>query len=317
MTRTVPLPRSEPRAAAVDVVEMRDVARLKRNPLNPRSEVSESDARVIELANSIKETKGPIEPLLVLPDGSIVAGERRWVACRIAGIKRTRVIVRQMSEQEQLVVMMAENVQRESLNLIEEATGYQRLKDTGLQQTEIARRTGVPAVRVSERLKLLSFPEDVQALFKDNQIPAGAAGPLSELSNFEDKTRIACLIVSRRLSVPALKKLVESELGHKRKKSLSYGRKESPSKERPKGVIRDQLVAALRAKTQETVTVERLLGEMDFVCCACGMADTPQSQATLCAACPLAAFLNRFAGIEVAGLPKTELLAQTCPQGAH
>ncbi len=160
---------------ALGVVEVRDVARLKPNPLNRdlRGDLSRDDPGIKELAASILQSKGPMEPLLILPDGTIVAGERRWLACQVAGISRVRVIVRRLSQQEQLEAMLVENGQRESLTAIGQARGCQRLIDMGLSQADIRRRTGFPTPHIANHLALLKQPETVQKLISSRRLAMG------------------------------------------------------------------------------------------------------------------------------------------------
>lgn len=304
--------RSVSQPGAPGVVEIRDLSSLKPNPLNPRGPLSAEDPAIRELAVSIR-TQGLLEPLVILPDGTIVAGHRRHIACGLAKVTRVRVIVQPMSEADQLEAMLAENVQRQDLDPLQEAMGYQKLKDLDVGTSDIARRTGVPTTRVSARLKILALPSDVQHMFKSLQLPVSAADPLSQITGEEDLRRAAGMVVSRRLTIPALQEFIKKEFGPK-KKQINRANTHNKPADRPKGVVRDLLVHSLTAISDRSLTVRDLLREMDYICCACGMADSPGGQATLCAACPLASFLNRFAQIEVSKVTKrNDLLAETAP----
>lgn len=117
------------------------------------------------------------------------------------------------------------------------------------------------------------------------------------------------MIVTRRLSLPSIDKLVK-EVVTPKKPHRNYVKRDP---ERPKGIIRDELVEALSSRN-DSLTFSDLVRELDFVCCACGMNKTEAGRATLCSACPLAAFLNRFAKLPLkAGTPPHDLMAQTAP----
>lgn len=159
-----------------DVREPDSVVALERivpNPEQPRQRFQ--DDTLQELADSIRQ-HGVLQPLLVTPlaDGRflLVAGERRWRASRLAGLSEVPVMVRQLSERDQKLLALVENLQREDLNPVEEALGFQRL--TGdMSHKAIAEAVGKARATVSNSLRLLELPEEVLGLIREGQLSAG------------------------------------------------------------------------------------------------------------------------------------------------
>lgn len=143
------------------------------NPQQPRQRFQ--DDTLAELADSIKR-HGVLQPLLVSPlgDGSyrLVAGERRWRASRLAGLGEVPVVVRQLSEQEQRLLALVENLQREDLNPVEEALGYQRLA-SDMSHKAIAEAVGKARATVTNSLRLLELEESVLGFIREGQLSAG------------------------------------------------------------------------------------------------------------------------------------------------
>lgn len=285
-------------------VQVWDVARLKPNPLNPRGALSKDEPGIRELAASIRE-QGLIEPLVITTQGLIVAGHRRHLACTLAGVSRVRVVVRNLSEQQQLEIMLVENLQRQDLNPLEEARGYLNyLEKTGNTVADTARNLGVNSIRVSQRLAILELPVEVQHWCASGDVPLSAVPELVRLEDEADQRRVAGLLASGALSVPKLKKYVADPAvrtrpqGQVRVRGLANRRNyERVPADTPKGPVRDRLVEALRARSGEQVSLADLVKHFNFVSCACGMAATEKSQETMCAACPLAMFVNRLVGV--------------------
>ncbi len=182
---------------------------LHPNPRNPRRQfaVGELD----ELAASIKE-RGIIQPIAVRPapgaSGAfeIIAGERRWRAAQRAGIHDVPVVVLEVSDAEALELAIIENVQREDLNPLEEAAGYQALGDEFKHsQDEIAKIVGKSRSHVTNMLRLLKLPEPVQALIRGGELSAGHARALIGHANAEALARD---IVARALNVRQVEELV-------------------------------------------------------------------------------------------------------------
>ena len=154
---------------------------LRPNRFQPRSHFDESGLE--ELAGSIR-SQGVVQPLVVTPesDGTfvIVAGERRWRAAKLAGLESVPIVIREITEDRELLELaLVENLQRADLNAVEEAEAYQMLRESfGLSQEQIGERVGKGRSTVTNMLRLLRLPSEVQDLLRSGQITAGQARPL-------------------------------------------------------------------------------------------------------------------------------------------
>lgn len=190
--------------SAPERIELMPLARVLPNPLNPRGSLV--PASLDDLSASIIE-HGVLTPLLVVPAGDvvhIVAGHRRRAAAAMAGLRELPVISHAFTTRQQLEIMLVENLQRADLTPLQEARGYLALVNDGLRQAEVARRLGVPAVRVSLRLELLRLDEQVQRLFDDGSLPMGLVRALSSIPDAREQRRLSALALQRRLSVSEL-----------------------------------------------------------------------------------------------------------------
>jgi len=182
------------------------LALIKPNPGQPRH-IFDPEA-LEELAASIKE-KGLLQPLLVRPKGDmyeLIAGERRFRASQMAGLKEIPVLIRDISEREALEMALIENLQREDLNPIEEANGYKRLLEMDLTQEAVAQAVGKARVTVTNALRLLQLPPEVLKALEENKITAGHARALLMLP---ENRRVWGLseVLSRHLNVRDTEKL--------------------------------------------------------------------------------------------------------------
>jgi ParB family chromosome partitioning protein len=161
-------------------------------------------AKLEELAQSIRST-GVIQPLLVRPRGGIfelVAGERRWRAAQIAGLHRIPAIVRDIPDDKLLELALIENIQRAELNPVEEANAYKKLIDSlGLTQDEVARRVGRDRTFVTNYLRVLKLPRDIQELIENERISFGHARALLGIPDAVMQRRLAQKIVKHNWSV--------------------------------------------------------------------------------------------------------------------
>ena len=187
---------------------------LTRNPYQPRQTFNEE--KLEELANSIKKN-GVIQPVAVRPDKSneskyqIIAGERRWLAAQKAGLHEIPIVILELDDNESLEVAIVENIQRDDLNVIEEAQAYERLhKEFDYDHEKIARLMSKSRSHVSNTLRLLTLPSDVKAMIEEGLITAGQARPLVGVSN---ATNIAEQIVSKKLSARSVENLVRVNKG--------------------------------------------------------------------------------------------------------
>jgi len=162
------------------------------NPLQPRTDINEE--QIAELADSIRKV-GVLQPIIVRPDGAayqIIAGERRWRASRAAGLERVPVRVMATTETEALALALIENLQREDLNPIEEARGYRRLiTEYKMTQAELADRVSKSRSAVTNTLRLLDLPEDIQELLYEGKITAGHARAILSVLD-DDRRRTLC-----------------------------------------------------------------------------------------------------------------------------
>ena len=163
------------------------ISEIEPNRAQPRRRFDENS--LAELADSIRQ-HGVLQPLMVRPLASggyqIIAGERRWRACRMANITEVPAIVREMTDQEVMEIALIENLQREDLNVMEEAAGYQCLMDQyGMTQEQIAARVGKSRPVVANALRLLRLPGPVAEMVKDGSLSAGHARALLSIERPE------------------------------------------------------------------------------------------------------------------------------------
>ena len=188
------------------------ISEIEPNRSQPRKEFDEKT--LSELAESISE-HGLLQPLLVRPltlgGYEIVAGERRYRACRMAGLTEVPVIIRELSESETMELALIENLQREDLTPLEEAMGYEVLmNEHGFTQDEVSKSVGKSRPAIANALRLLKLPEGVKELLKENKISAGHARALLSLENEENMLELAELIVAKDLSVRQTEKLCKN-----------------------------------------------------------------------------------------------------------
>ena len=174
---------------------------LNRNRFQPRTNFDKG--KISELANSIKKN-GLIQPIAVRIDENdneryeIIAGERRWLAAQEAGLHEVPIVILDLNNNESLEVAIVENIQREDLNIIEEAKGYLRLNEEfGYDQEKVSKFMSKSRSHISNTMRLLSLPEDVISMLSEGSITAGQARPLVGLLNASE---IAEEIVTKKLS---------------------------------------------------------------------------------------------------------------------
>ncbi len=166
-----------------------------------------------ELAQSIKQ-HGVLQPLLVrpIPSGGyqLVAGERRWRACRIAGLNKVPVVIKELTDTETMEIAIIENLQREDLNPIEEAEGLQALIDKcGYTQEEVAVSVGKSRPAIANSLRLLRLPQEVRDMTKNGDISAGHARALLAFDNEAMMLEAAKNIVSNKMTVRDVERLAK------------------------------------------------------------------------------------------------------------
>lgn len=217
--------------------------RLSINEIEPNRDqprkIFEEQA-LAELSASIKE-HGVLQPLLVRPmaDGSyrLVAGERRYRAARMAGVTEVPVTIREMTDEEESIFALIENLHREDLNAIEEAQGIKTLIDTfGFTQEEAAQKVGKSRTAVTNILRVLNLPEDISNLVRDGKISMGHARALLSFEDAAEASRVAQLVVKDGISVRDVERLAKS----------AQKTKKSPEKrEKKRDIFYDEVEIAL------------------------------------------------------------------------
>lgn len=195
------------------------ITKVEPNRSQPRKNFDEDALQ--ELADSIKQF-GLLQPILVQDKGEyyeIIAGERRWRAAKLAGLKEVPVIIRNYSSQEIVEISLIENIQREDLNPIEEAQAYKRLlTEFNLKQDEVAERVSKSRTAVTNSMRLLKLCDGVQQMIIDDMLSTGHARALIPIEDPELQLQLAQRIFDEKLSVREVEKLVKSILKPAEKK---------------------------------------------------------------------------------------------------
>jgi ParB family chromosome partitioning protein len=169
-----------------------------------------NEVKLNELTQSIK-TNGIIQPIVVRRRGlryQIIAGERRWRAAQRAGLNQIPCIIKEVPEDNVLELSLIENIQREELNPIEEANAYRRLLDQlNITQEEIAKRVGKDRTSVTNSLRLLKLPQEIQRLVEEDKLSMGHARALLSLDSPEDQKALATDVINKGLSVRETERL--------------------------------------------------------------------------------------------------------------
>jgi len=186
-----------------------DLEDVKPNPLQPRLKFD--DQTIDELARSIKET-GIVQPVIVAPEEDhykIIVGERRWRAAQKAGLRKIPVLIRNIPKEKQLEVSLIENIHREELNALEIAQAYQRLIDEhGYAQHELADKVGKDRSSVTNYLRLLKLPQEIQDRLNDGEIAMGHARAILALEDTTAQLYCCRQVIDRGLSVRNTEALV-------------------------------------------------------------------------------------------------------------
>lgn len=212
-TSVAPSPTVEPASNELSGLRQVPVEDIVPNPRQPRATIT-PDA-LAELAASIRE-HGIIQPLIVTRGHStdrapyqLIAGERRWRAAQLAGLKSVPVLIKEATPQQLLELALVENIQRADLNALEEAAAYQSLiAEFGLSQHAVADRVGKSRVAVANILRLLRLPDPIKALLMEDALSEGHARALLGLEDDESMCRAAEQIVARNLTVRQAEELV-------------------------------------------------------------------------------------------------------------
>lgn len=198
-----------PLEAGPDTIRRVPLERVRPCPLQPRKEFTEESLR--ELADSIHE-QGIVQPLVVRAQGDVfelIAGERRWRAAQICGLKEVPILVRQADDAAVLELALIENLQRENLNPLEEANGYQQLIDQfNLRQEDVAIKVGKSRVAVANALRLLKLPPELQGYVRNNLLSVGHAKVILGLATPDQQRLAAERIIKDGLNVRQTEDLI-------------------------------------------------------------------------------------------------------------
>ncbi len=199
----------ESRSAVHNVVDI-EIAKIHPNPRQPRKVFRDSE--LISLAQSLKQD-GVIQPLVVSKDGDgymIIAGERRWRASQMAGFSKVPVIIKEVTPEDMLRLAIIENVQRANLNVIEEAEAYSLLiKDYGLTQDDCARKVGKDRSTITNLLRILALPQEVQNDLMNEKLTMGHGRALLTLEDRVLILKAREIVLNKKLSVRQTEQLVK------------------------------------------------------------------------------------------------------------
>lgn len=222
------------------------VSDIKPNPKQPRLKIDQE--KLLELVESIREY-GVVQPVVVRsqPGGyELIAGERRWRACQQLGYEYIPAVIREYGELQSAAIALIENLQRENLNPLEEATAYRRLMDEfELTQDQVSQRVGKSRPQITNMVRLLSLPNEIKVKLSNGEISAGHARALLTLESKQKQIDVCELIIKKQLSVRQVEELVQNLLKSEQK---------NVKKEKPLDPVildlEDQLRSTLGTKVQ-------------------------------------------------------------------
>lgn len=223
------------------------------NPDQPRTNFKKEELE--ELAASI-EKDGLLQPILVRtvkPDSyQIIAGERRWQACRIAGMKTVPIRIKDVDDGKALELALVENIQRSDLNPIEEAYGYRRMMErNNMTQSDVAQAMSKGRSTVANALRLLELPEDAQRLLYEEKISAGHARAILSIPSKEGREKLTEKLVSDKLSVREAENLARLLSGKKDGEEVSSRQPLPPTYKTVAKALRDVLHTNVRVKSSK------------------------------------------------------------------
>lgn len=226
-----------------------DIDLIEPNPDQPRTSFKKDE--IEELAESIKKN-GLLSPILVRrKEGKyqIIAGERRWQACRKAGLKTIPIRIKDVDDDQAIVLALIENIQRSDLNPIEEAYGYRRMMERGkMTQSEVAQAVSKGRTTITNALRLLELPEDAQQLLFEERITAGHARAILSIPTKEGRRKLTEKLVSEQLSVRDAENMARMISGKKKKEAAPVA-KAPKSYKTVARALSDSLGAPVRIKS--------------------------------------------------------------------
>ena len=237
------------------------ISLVEPNREQPRK-AFEEDA-LLELADSIKQF-GVLQPILVQKKEDyyeIIAGERRWRAAKLAGLKEIPVIIKEFSDMEMVEVSLIENIQRENLNPIEEAQAYKRLLDDfNLKQDEIAEKVSKSRTAITNSMRLLKLDERVQQMVIEEKLTTGHVRALLAIEDKDQQYALATQIFDHRLNVRETEKLVKNIINPKTKKEKTIDTKTAAIyeslEERMKNILGTKVSINQKSKHKGQIEIE-------------------------------------------------------------
>ena len=229
------------------------ISMVKPNPNQPRTNFKKQELE--ELAESIKQN-GLLQPILVRQKNDvyeIIAGERRWQACKLAGLEKVPIRVRDVDDDETIALALIENIQRSDLNPIEEAYGYRRMMERGnMTQTQVAQAVSKGRSTIANSLRLLELPEEAQQLLFEDKITAGHARAILSIPTKEGRAKLTEKLVTEQLSVRETEAIAR----------LMSGKQENKAAPRPQTPKSYKTVArSLRDVLQTDVRIKSVKGK--------------------------------------------------------
>ena len=217
ITKPVKKAKNEPKTNENGVIELK-VNQIEPNREQPRKNFDEDALQ--ELADSIKK-HGIIQPLVVQKKGEyyeIIAGERRWRAAKIAGLKHIPAVIKDYSEQEMVEIALIENIQRQDLNPIEEAMAFKQLmQEYDLKQDELAERVSKSRTAVTNSMRLLKLPQKIMEMVINNELSSGHARTLLSIEDEDLQIKVAELVILKQMSVRETENYVKKLQNNKNK----------------------------------------------------------------------------------------------------
>lgn len=220
----------KPPIGSEDMIEV-GVDLIEPNKFQPRTNFNED--RLEELVQSIK-SNGIIQPLLIRDNLNgkyeLIAGERRWRAAQRAGLTKVPCLLKEVSDDKMLELALIENIQRQELNVIEEAHAYKRLIDTlGLTQEMVAQRVGRDRTFITNYIRLLRLPEDIQHLVEADKITMGHARALLGIDDVNAQRKLAKNIINKGLSVRETERIIKNLIENNEPKPVQKTLNQDPN----------------------------------------------------------------------------------------
>lgn len=238
---------------------------IEPNRNQPRQQFD--DGSIAELADSIRQ-HGLIQPIVVRPVGAnyqIVAGERRWRACRMLGLSEVSAIIKDFTDEETAQIALIENIQREDLNPIEEAQAYRSLMDEyGMTQEQLSKAVGKSRSAIANSVRLLNLPDTLVEMLKKREISVGQAKAIAAVENEEDMVSLAKDAAAGKITVRGIEKIAAKGNGEnvseEKKETGSPAEKKESPKEAGETAAENSFCESTPFITEMQISLEKHLG---------------------------------------------------------